>query len=708
MRIFMILSVIHFPLIFCTNSSYRKENQGFDDNTSNQIRTWQMAIDIGVENQINGWVLYYNENQDSSWKYSYKYAIRHFKNFGYFAIHDVSNRNVSKPHLSSNMAVVNIYVDPNFDTLSHMIRDEVNYQPELRHQRKAGSSIWLIQMTKDPIVDNKEHSLHKVPLRFDSLTFVFADQNEGVTMIYDVYKVNEDAGLSFKKYATWMPTSRLQIFDEDIWSRRDSLAGHHFKIVAAFNPPQITLVENDCQTKHCFKGMYADVWHTLSDKLNFTFTVQRAYQWGALVNGSWNGMIRMLMDNERDLALYHQLTKARSMVVDYLPTLSEATIRLYLKKPDDALHPWAYLEPFTPSSWLGAGLMFLLIPSMVAAIVFCGKDNFVSHLKLMDFYWFVAQTLILRTPSALPGSSSNRIVYGSVILAGMMIFYYWEAMLISYLAVRKTQLPFVTLADLVARDDFKLLVGKGTAHVDHFKYSANELHKMIWRDKIEPYVNSLSLYKDLPDEILKDPSSVAFYDNAMTYKNSFIDCKIVDTGVTINTFQYAWTIPKNSPFTKVFEYHIRKLQETGLTHRYYQDYKPDDQHCQDLSGMPLAMNQSINVFLILTIGILGSMITLVCEHLGLPLWLNSIIENVPMWKNPEKKVDMERQEIAIGEQPNANHQNNITIKDEMISSFEKQPQFSVTGREYMTTRSEQLREIGSYFDQVFFVRKRSA
>ena len=118
-------------------------------------------------------------------------------------------------------------------------------------------------MTKDPIVDSKEHSLRKVPLRFDSLTFVFADQNEGVTMIYDVYKVNEDAGLSFKKYATWEPTSRLEIFDEDIWSRRDSLAGHHFKIVAAFNPPQITLVENDCQTKHCFKGMYAVVWHTL-------------------------------------------------------------------------------------------------------------------------------------------------------------------------------------------------------------------------------------------------------------------------------------------------------------------------------------------------------------------------------------------------------------------------------------------------------------
>ena len=37
--------------------------------------------------------------------------------------------------------------------------------------------------------------------------------------------------------------------------------------------------------------MFPDVWHALSERMNFTFTVERAYEWGSVVNGTWCGMI---------------------------------------------------------------------------------------------------------------------------------------------------------------------------------------------------------------------------------------------------------------------------------------------------------------------------------------------------------------------------------------------------------------------------------
>ena len=37
--------------------------------------------------------------------------------------------------------------------------------------------------------------------------------------------------------------------------------------------------------------MFPDVWHALSARMNFTFTVERAYEWGSVVNGTWSGMI---------------------------------------------------------------------------------------------------------------------------------------------------------------------------------------------------------------------------------------------------------------------------------------------------------------------------------------------------------------------------------------------------------------------------------
>ena len=42
--------------------------------------------------------------------------------------------------------------------------------------------------------------------------------------------------------------------------------------------------------------MFADTFHALSLAMNFTFTIKRAYQWGAFVNGEWNGMVGRFSD----------------------------------------------------------------------------------------------------------------------------------------------------------------------------------------------------------------------------------------------------------------------------------------------------------------------------------------------------------------------------------------------------------------------------
>ena len=48
----------------------------------------------------------------------------------------------------------------------------------------------------------------------------------------------------------------------------------------------------------------------------------------------------------------------------------------------------------------------------------------------------------------LPTKNSSRIAFSTVFIGGIVLYYYWEAMLISYLAVRKIELPFRTLEEL--------------------------------------------------------------------------------------------------------------------------------------------------------------------------------------------------------------------------------------------------------------------
>ena len=73
--------------------------------------------------------------------------------------------------------------------------------------------------------------------------------------------------------------------------RSESLKFIKLRTASAYNPPAVTYIENSCSAQNCFQGMFPDIWHALSARMNFTFTVERAYEWGSVVNGTWSGMI---------------------------------------------------------------------------------------------------------------------------------------------------------------------------------------------------------------------------------------------------------------------------------------------------------------------------------------------------------------------------------------------------------------------------------
>ena len=84
------------------------------------------------------------------------------------------------------------------------------------------------------------------------------------------------------------------------------------------------------------------------------------------------------------------------------------------------------------------------------------NDEKSPEYQLSGCYCFVTKTLIMESSGVLPRINSSRIAFATVILASMMIYFYWEAMLISYLAVRKPKLPFTTLEELSENSNYKV------------------------------------------------------------------------------------------------------------------------------------------------------------------------------------------------------------------------------------------------------------
>ena len=124
--------------------------------------------------------------------------------------------------------------------------------------------------------------------------FCYRRCKTGDFKIYYVKKANINSEAALKLYSVWTGNHEFQEHEHELFRKHSSLEGVHLRVLAAFAPPSVTYIEDGCTSKHCFKGIFANVFHALSDQMNFTYTIKRAYMWGSFTNGTWNGMVGML------------------------------------------------------------------------------------------------------------------------------------------------------------------------------------------------------------------------------------------------------------------------------------------------------------------------------------------------------------------------------------------------------------------------------
>ena len=68
------------------------------------------------------------------------------------------------------------------------------------------------------------------------------------------------------------------------------------RAAAAYYPNFCTKIEDNCTEPECFTGISGEVWKTLAEGLNFTYTIRKDDAWGSMSkddsgNVTWTGMI---------------------------------------------------------------------------------------------------------------------------------------------------------------------------------------------------------------------------------------------------------------------------------------------------------------------------------------------------------------------------------------------------------------------------------
>ena len=94
---------------------------------------------------------------------------------------------------------------------------------------------------------------------------------------------------------------------------------------------------NDCTQTTSYSGLAFDIINHITAKFNLTYEIklEKEHIFGVkLDNGSWNGMIGMVVDGEADLAANDfTKTEERAEVVEFSAAFSRDELTLMLQKP---------------------------------------------------------------------------------------------------------------------------------------------------------------------------------------------------------------------------------------------------------------------------------------------------------------------------------------------------------------------------------------
>ena len=101
-----------------------------------------------------------------------------------------------------------------------------------------------------------------------------------------------------------------------------------------------------------------------------------------------------------------------------------------------------------------------------------GNDSLRDDFLLSDCYCIIYRSVIMYGWNSAPDGFRKRLTFLSILTGGMILYWYWEAMLITYFSVPTTVLPFNSLEEFLTKSDKKVLV----KHFQSYKHNTSNKH----------------------------------------------------------------------------------------------------------------------------------------------------------------------------------------------------------------------------------------
>ncbi|TRY78616.1 hypothetical protein TCAL_12146, partial [Tigriopus californicus] len=315
----------------------------------------------------------------------------------------------------------------------------------------------------------KDEMLQLQLLRLDTQLYVVINRT-----VVEWYQISRDFPLKTIEIAQLGRDEMFWSQSQLTWERRDNLEELTLRVGYATAKPFI-FEENGNLT-----GIVYEIAETLFSALNISARYEEHESYGThLDNGTWLGLIGAVNRGEVDMAVQDMsITHLRSKVVDFGIGMFESSARIFVMRPEKAISWTTFIFVFSPDFWTCLGIGLLLV-----AIGFHLSLKFAEQISHRNYIESLCSTLMavggLSVPEA-PVKLSSRILFLSFCIFGALVYWSYNAILVSLLAIDKYNIPIKSLEDLLTNGRFRPMVLKDTAYSAYFTDSSHTQNKVAY------------------------------------------------------------------------------------------------------------------------------------------------------------------------------------------------------------------------------------
>ena len=490
----------------------------------------------------------------------------------------------------------------------------------------------------------------------DSQIYIMLRVNTSSVVLYEMYRKCSNQPIEIVELTYLTSNIDFEMESDFIWEKRKHLSPCTLRL-AYFNTGYVHEMGNDTlmilkdavqhdfqyHKRHTFhaggKIMYGYgmiLLNTLKDEFNFSvewkFVDDKKF--GALVPGSttneWNGIVGMLKRNEVDTSsLWLSITDARSTVISFAVPIVNIEYQLIMKRPVISLSWATYLTVFHISYWVLLVLVFITC-SLYFGYIFTRIErngsnvedfrkklfggNIISGVAAMSLALGTLDINLSKPSVDLRSFMSLRILAFVVCLFGIVNYYIYNAGLIARVMAHHPNTPINELDDLLRRNEYTLLIQEGSAQESYLRHTKE--YKKIWENsrKRRGLIGNENVNEG-EQKIRSDPKKVFFVEYPLfqvmdqharrawlmndTHHGSTAwtdPCELFAAKKRYGLNSISFAFQQNSPYIKLFNYHIRQIKEKGLATEAFNPNNDADECGKENNGNQFRSFSNDDVF----------------------------------------------------------------------------------------------------------------